>query len=244
MKAKTKKARFEYFKIPNSTPESYSERLIDIPSRGSIICGIRHYSGLKEKPSLINEFKIFNPKYLRYYSKRKIESNETGGCYLVQQSSKIKHCVKFNQEDDLELLSPQNTDYYKWYIEEYKQFHKSYSELADKVQFNSKELMEASRKDGLLKEVLYKGESIGLIAAIKEDFLGHKAIYFIELLTKMQWRKKGFAKAMQRKFIVENTNENELVWGMVDIENQPSFKTATANSRKIVRCENFLPVVT
>lgn len=259
----TKKARFDFFNLPNTTPNDYTEYIVTIPDKGRVICGIRHLSAQKEKPFLqiltsfkaskeelktiyenflSDKFKVFNPRYLQFYTSCAIESDKTGAAYLVQKASVIKGNLKFEIEDAIELNAPKSEQYYDWYEYEYRMFHTKNPSLAHKVPLNSKSLMEESRKAGLLKEVIYKDEVIGLIAALSSNFLGEKGKYFIEILLRENWKNKGFAKAIQRKFVSEYVHEDEIVWGTIDVNNIPSFNTALANLRVPIRYENFVKI--
>jgi len=257
---KVKTGRCNFFKIPDTEKEHYQEHLINISDNKKIICGIRHFGGKSDKPflniltnftttkkelleiyssSLYKHFELFNPKYLRYYTQQKVLSNKTSNAYLVQNAAIIKSEVLYEKEKDLHLTTPENDYYYKNYINEYEKFYTINPNLKNKVPYNSMELMEASRKDGLLKEVTYKGEQVGIIAALKDDFLGHNGIYFIDILVKEDWKRKGLAKAIQRKFINETCKKDEVIWGTIDMDNKPSLMTAKANLRREIRYENF-----
>lgn len=256
-------SRCEFYKIPDVEKEHYQEYMVSITDKGKVICGIRHLN-MQPDAAFINiltnfktsqkelldiyqtylhkYFELFKPKYLRYYTNNKILSDIRNNCYLVQMASVIKEKIIFEEEKNMTLITPINESYYKDYQNEYEKFHQKYPDLKNKVPCNDLKLMENSRKDGLLKEVKYQGKSIGLIAGLRDDFLGHPAIYFIEILLKENWRGKGLAKAMQRKYINEISAANEIVWGTIDMANQPSIMTAKANLRKAVRYENFVKI--
>jgi len=215
-------SRYDFFKIPDAEKEHYQEYAVDIPQKGKVICGIRHLnmqpdvafvnilSNFKTSKKELLEihqaylhkyFKPFKPKYLRYYTNQKILSDLRSQCYLVQMASTIKKEKTFEEEKNMTLITPENDSYYKDYQNEYEKFHQKNPDLKNKVPCNDFKLMEKSRKDGLLKEVKYQGKSIGLITGRRDDFLGHPGMYFTEMLLKENWRGKGLAKAMQRKFI-------------------------------------------
>jgi len=258
---KVREDRHKYFNISNTEIEDYAERILDLDNNRKVICGIRHLGGQVDQPfvnilsnftttktelmelynfKLSKYFAPFKPKHLRYYSKNKIASNEIRNSYLVQNAATIKKGIQFDLEKDLNLISPDNYDYYNNYKAEYEKFLMKNPNFKNIVQLNDLELMETSRKAGLLKTAEYKGETIGLIAGLKDDFLGKPAVYFIEILVNQGWKRKGFAKAIQRKFINDVCQEDEIVWGTIDMENQASIKTAKANLREEIRYENFM----
>jgi len=194
------------------------------------------------KAYLDKYFKPFNPLYLRYYTNQIIESDRRNNCYMVQNASIIKKEIIFEQEKDINLITPQSDHYYKEYVTAYEIFHQKNPHLKNIVACNDLKLMELSRNAGLLKEVMHKDGTIGLIAALNSEFLGHPGVYFIELLLKERWRGKGLAKAMQRKYINQICKDDEIVWGTIDLINKPSLMTAKANLRKAIRYENFVKI--
>lgn len=262
-KIETKTARFNFFNIPNTNPEDYAEYLVVIPEKGALICGIRHLCSQREEPFvhllpafkttkeelldlyhhyLSDSFKVFKPKKLRFYTSNKIDADEFGMVHLVQKASVIKSNVQFELEKEIDLIAPQSANYYHWYAENYRFFHEANPEIALKVPVNDQELMEESRVAGLLREASYKGVIVGLIAALPTPFLGNEGVYFIDILLKEEWRGKGVAKAIQRKFIDIIVANDALVWGTIDVANKASFNTARANLRKKVRYENFIAI--
>lgn len=260
----TKTARFNFFNIPDTKEEDYTEYLVKILDKGYVIGGIRHFNSQPEEPfvNMLTSFKlsdteellelykaffseklgVFKPQYIRYYSSKKIESDRNGIIYLVQESSTIKSKVKFEKEDEIDLVIPEATSYYDWYAREYKIFHQANPTLVQSVPMNTKDLMEESRRKGLLRVVKFQEETIGLIAALPTEFLGRKGICFIEILIKERWRNRGLGKAIQRKYIDSIKNADEIVWGTIDANNEASLNTALANSRMEIRYENFIKI--
>ena len=258
---KTKLARFKHFNIPQVKPEDYKEHIISLDNDRKIICGIRHSGGNKEMPfvnietnfksskkellqiyeeHLVNYFQKFTPNHLRYYTKNKAFKNINSSCYLIQKASIIKNKNPHKEEKMIELIQPKADSYYDWYVKGYQTFHENFPELKANVQINSKKSMDNSLKDGLLKIAKYNGEKVGLIAADNSSFLGNPGIYFIEIFIDQKWKGKGLAKSIQRKFIDTVSTGNEIIWGTIDYQNKPSYKTAIANNRVPVRFENFV----
>jgi len=87
-------------------------------------------------------------------------------------------------------------------------------------------------------EVYMKGKKIGLIAEERSPFLGHSGVYFHEIFISKKWKGKGLAKAIQRKFV----NDDDFIWGTIDAQNLPSYKTALVNKRRPIRFECFLKI--
>jgi len=260
-KQTTKDARYKNLKVKNATPEDYTERIIEIEKGKIIITGIRHANGNTAMPFvniwtnfytseaelkeiynffLFDYFKVFEPKEIRYFTKNLIPSNTISSCYLVQKSSEIKNIKPHPEEQDMKLISPADTTYYDWYVTGYKNFHAQFPTLENSVPLNSLAVMEESNAAGLLKLAIYKGKEIGLIAATREAFLGMDGLYFLEIFMDENYKGKGLAKSIQRKFVAEFSQDEDFIWGTVDYHNKPSFKTALSNKRLAIRFENCI----
>ncbi len=256
-----KQTRHKTIGVLGSTAEDYTEYNVEIDSGRNIICGIRHMNLNKDFPFVTLEtnfksskaeildvyqkhlssyFEVFQPKWIRYYTKERNELNMTGSCYLVQQSNKIYESKHFTHKNRIKLYSPKDDDYFQWYVDGYKAFNEKVPELAVHVSSNSFELMDECNKEGLLKLVEYQGQLIGLIAADRSEFLGAKGLYFNEIFLTEAYKGKGLAKEVQRDFILEVCKDNEIVWGTIDYKNQASYRTALSNDRKPIRFENFV----
>jgi hypothetical protein len=120
-----------------------------------------------------------------------------------------------------------------------REFHHDNPDLKWKVTLNSKETMNESFEQGLLFFAKINNEKIGLIAAIRENFLGRPGIYFNEIFISKKWREKGLAKIVQRQFLEEVCCDNEVIWGTIDAANSPSYRTALSNGRIPIRYESF-----
>lgn len=254
-------SRCKYFAVPNTTSSDYAEKLLALSSDMKIIYGIRHMGGNKEMPfinlksnfrissakqaisiynNIKDEFIAFNPLYLSFWSPTKVDVDFVGSIYLVANSSKIKAMKPWDSEASLNLKKVLDDSYYDWYKSGYEEFHKDRPDLEKKVTVNSLESMRDSLEQGLMYKVYLDGEQIGLIAAEKSKFLGHYGLYFHEIFITKKWKGKGLAKAIQRKFIEMNTENDDFIWGTVDSHNLPSYKTAQSNNRKAIRFECFI----
>jgi len=262
-KETTKQARLKHLQIEGVVAEDYTEHLISLDQHKKILCGIRHMGGNSEfpfvhtstnfkveEPELVEiyqthlkeHFEKFKPNYIRYYKTEASENNEMGSCYLVQKASVIKSLKPHSEEANIELLLPEDDAYYEWYKEGYEKFHQAFPDLKPNVPINDKKMMEESRENGLLRIAHYQNQPIGLIAAEREDFLGAKGCYFIEIFIEENHKGKGLAKNIQRKFIDHFTEEEDLIWGTIEYQNKPSLKTALSNKRLPIRFENFIKI--
>jgi len=257
----TKKARLEHFKIDGSVLEDYSERVLCLDGDRKVIYGIRHMGGKRDTPFVYfapnfpicsksealeiyqhvkTQFIVFNPLYLSFWTKDKVDADFLGSIYMVSTSRNFNELDVWEGESKLKFEDILDDSYYDWYKRGYEEFHADCPELEKKVGINSSSSMKDSLEQGLLKFVTIDGERIGLIAAEKSDFLGHDGIYFMEIYIERKWRGKRFARAIQRKFVVNFTNGHEYIWGTIDRSNLPSYRTAFSNGRRPVRLECFI----
>lgn len=114
--------------------------------------------------------------------------------------------------------------------------------LKKRVTVNSIESMRESIDQGLLYEAHLDGQRVGLIAGERSSFLGHPGIYFQEIFISKDFKGIGLAKALQRKFVRESSNDGEYIWGTIDSLNLPSYRTAIGNGRIPIRYECFLKI--
>jgi hypothetical protein len=256
----TKKARLEYFKIKGVKEDDYNERVLDLDEHRSIIYGIRHKGANKNVPfiriranfnitslnqvkfiaeKIEHEFKVFKPLYINFHSKDKLDVTLHGCILMVSPVVNIKNLKPWKKENDISLIEVNDESYYDWYVRGYQEFHKASPELIFNVPVNSKRIMDDSKDQNLLFYIEYNGSRIGLIAAEKSSLLGRDGLYFNEIFISKDWKGKGLAKQVQRKFIDLYGNDHELVWGTIDSMNLPSYKTAYSNGRRPIRFECF-----
>lgn len=258
----TKEKRHQRFQIPDTGPEEYAERLIDLGSAGAVICGIRHLnlnparpfielranfslSGPDEVRALSNRvapyFTAFDPKWIAVHARQPMGA-ESRNVYMVQRARVIQAMPAWPAEADIELRAVSGQGYFEAYRAGYVAFHERNSHLADSVPANPLEVMEESREAGLLYALVLDGRSAGLIAAVRADFLGHPGLYFNEIFISPPFTGKGLAKAFQRKFIAEKGSSDAIVWGTIAARNLPSYKTAIANQRRAIQYESFVQI--
>lgn len=253
--------RLDYFKFPNVRKEDYLERVIDLGEHKKVLCGIRHFGGNKEMPfvslatnfaleskeealqiyqTIKKHFSVFRPLYLSFYSNVENIADFYGSIDMVALASQIKKITPWHGEDILEFEPITDDSFYEWYKKGYEEFHEDRKDLKAKVTVNSLEVMKGSVEASLIFYASINGEKVGLIAAERSDYLGHPGVYFNEIFLMRNWKGKGLAKAMQRKFVAKFCKDNELIWGTIDSHNLPSFNTAKANGRKPIRYECFI----
>ena len=256
-----KKQRANFFNI--GQPDDYQEHIVDIGDNKMLICGIRYIgcdlnypfvkitanfqiSNKKEAKELYeivkSRFSIFSPKFVSFYTAQKFEADRFGYVYMVAPFDKINSSSAWENDGKVKLKKITNDSYYDWYCQGYDEFHIERPDLKGRVQVNSKEKMNESLEQGLLYYALIKNEKVGLISGVKSDFLGHKGLYFNEILVRKEWKGNSLAKIIQQKMIKEAGSFSDFVWGTIDFRNQPSLRTALSNGRRPVRYENFIEV--
>ncbi|WP_372365062.1 hypothetical protein [Candidatus Uabimicrobium sp. HlEnr_7] len=259
---KVKDKRHEYFKIDGSCSNDYTEKILSLGTGKKVIYGIRHFGGNRDFPfvhfqpnfSLSSkeevvyvyqkvkaEFEMFCPLYVNFWSNIQLEGTSLGCVYMVSTSKNMQELPPWNKEKQISFEDICDHSYYDWYKKGYDAFHCDFPKLKDRVTVNDLDTMRTSLDQGLLKFVIYKGERIGLIAAEKSSFLDHPGIYFNEIYIEKKLKGQGLAKAIQRKFVTLFT-KNSFIWGTIDAQNLPSYKTALTNARTPIRYECFVKI--
>lgn len=256
-----KRARAAHFKI--GKPDDYAEKILSLSNDRKLIYGIRHKGGnrdisfvslranfelfskkevLEIYGKILSEVNVFEPRFVVFHSKRKGDADFFGQVEMVGGAKEVKSIDPWGAEESLALVPIVDESFYDWYCKGYKKFHQQFPDLAAKVPVNSLSVMKESQDQGLLCWAYLDGAKVGVIAALRRDFLGHPGIYFNEIFISEENRGKGLAKAIQRKFVEENAKDDELVWGTIDSGNLSSFKTASANGRRPLRFECFINI--
>lgn len=258
--SEVKMSRWNYFKIPNTKVNDFEERVLDLGGGKKLIYGIRHLGGDRSTPflylkpnykflsksdvfnvydSIKRNVSIFKPLYLCWWSDNVVDADIIGSTYMVACASDIKKIKPWDDETLLDLKRVTDDSFYSWYKRGYENFHKQTPSLKKKVTMNSLESMKDSMESGLLYDVMIGKERIGLISAERSPLLGHPAIYFHEIYIDNNWRGRGLAKSIQRKFILQNAKAGDYIWGTIDNSNLSSYKTALSNRRRPIRYECF-----
>ncbi|KEQ11533.1 GNAT family N-acetyltransferase [Endozoicomonas numazuensis] len=241
-------SRLDYIGIGEAS--DYLNHLIET-DEGSVIAGIRHLGGDKEKPFVfvwpsfkINSirkiihnispyFEIFKPDHYCYWSRP--DCNDSGE--VVVQQRFIGRIAEMHKSDFF-LLKPES--YYEWYKSEYDQFHKDNPEYINRIQVNSKEVMDSSQKEGLLYLYTQGVDKLGLIAGENDTFLDEKSIYINELLIAHNYRGKGYANNLLSSFIA--LLDAEYLICDIDSDNIPSTKAALRSGQSVFSQEVFVSV--
>ncbi|MGB1019160.1 MAG: hypothetical protein ACPGVH_08810 [Chitinophagales bacterium] len=250
---------FENVNIPNTKAEDFKERIIETSS-GKILIGIR-FLGMdiskpfvnvwtsfaieKELENIIEickqEFKIFKPKHIRFWSKNKKQKNVCQN-HIVGNIQEICVSKKPINYENVALEKITNLDFYAWYEKMYTQFHKDFPELKAYVSINSLETFTDIMKQKMCYFIYFEGEKVGLIAANKDECLGMSSIYMYEIIIDKKFKGKKIATASQRKLIELHKESYTYINGNIDSRNIPSTKNALRLGRKIISSEILLPI--
>jgi len=242
------KERAAYFQIAEAS--DYSNHLIET-DEGCVIAGIRHLGSDRNTPfifvwptfkissvanivdSVLPYFEMFKPGLMCYWCRPDCSDS---GARVVQQRfiGQISEMIK----DDLPLC--QSQQYYEWYKSEYDKFHLEKPEFKNRIQINSKAVMDGSAKEGLLYLLIRDQNKIGLISGERERFLNKPAIYLNEILIAQRYRGRGYAKRLLASFV--NTLDADYFVCDIDADNLPSIQTALRSGQKVFSQEIFVRI--
>ena len=239
---------------------------IEIPGQhqSSVLAGIRFLSGNRDLPfieietdfpiqaveqlrliqaAITNSFRVFEPKFISFWTSAQTEFTDKkniskGRQYVAGFLNDLK-LDSSDYESPISLERLESLDFFPWYEDQYEKFHSDFPLLKDKVPINSKDCMQVALEQGLMFEARLGTERIGLIAAEAEHFMGIKAIYMLEILVDKKYRTKGYGKTLEKKFLQQQQNKFDLVWGTIDSSNLGSLGAALSLGRKPIRTEYF-----
>ena len=265
-----KEERARFFNVSNTCADDYAERVIEVSKGKYVLAGIRHVDANPEKPFIhiwpdfviedkeqLHEianissqvFSKFAPKHISVWLNpvsalaQDVEKEITPNLrYMAGYAQDVRSLSFPKHYEALTLKRVQESNYYEWYEDIYRAFHRECPELKNWVPTNDFEDMENSRRQGLLYYALHDDQKVGIIAGEERSLLGESGVYFIEILLDKTMRGKGFAPVLQRQFIENLDHSYELIWGTIDAHNIPSTKTSLKTGRHAVRAEYFIPI--
>lgn len=251
--------RAAYFSVPGTVPLDYSEKFYLLSDGRVVLAGIRHLSGdagrpfvhfvlpftpLRKDLAVLRDFATtafskFSPKQFSF-SQRPGDFSQASRCHVVGRIQEIRGRPAFDSIPGLSFRPFRFESDLEWYRSAYEEFHASLPHLKEWVPLTDEEELRRSEEDGLIFVVEIAGRLAGLIAAEKRGLLGASGAYMNELLLVPPFKGRGFAPAIQRKFIDEFLTDVELIWGTIDSRNLSSMRTALRVGRKVIRSEYFL----
>ena len=261
--------RCNWFNVPGTTIDDFSNIIIQIDNEGDVLAGIRHVGGNPGRPFvymwpgftirhedeldrikeiILPYFNKFSPQYLNFW----LDPLSDLGKLLEKKSCTAQQCfagvagnIKNNplpgNYNNIRLVTVKDDSYYSWYKKEYDDFHESRPELKDWVELNDPALMEKCRKEKLLFMAMVDNRQAGLIAGEIKNFLGTKAVYINEIMTAACFRGKKYAECIIRAFVNQLEPDIQMIWCYIDSRNIPSTKTALKSGQRIISREFFYP---
>jgi hypothetical protein len=206
--------------------------------------------------SVRREFSVFSPKSVALWlsPERILKLQEVTGKaksgqvvigahakYILENNSLLLIDEKRYDRANMKLQAIDSMEFYEGYAEAYAQFHNMQPILRNKVPKTSREDLKRAIDQGLAFHFILNGEEAGLIAAERRGYIGMVGIYFLELFLYEGFRGRKLASHLQRRFVESVTlNSKDFVWGTIDLQNQPSLRTALSLGRRVVSQEVFL----
>ncbi len=264
--------RKQYYDFKNINTKDYLNRAIPLDSKRSVFAGIRHVGGHAEKPFIsawlnypltnweeVEElrevlpplFAKFHPLHVALWAdphsfvgKQLTSLAEPTQQIVMGLTQNIAHLIlpKPSRGKDLELESVTDQSYRPWYNNVCNSFEAERPDLIPWVPRNSEETMNKSIQEGLIALGKLKGETLGIISGEHIDILGMKGLYLNEILIDPKFKRLGWAKYLEQKFIQLFGKEYDVVWGTIDAKNLPSLKTAKSLGRQVVCTQFFVPL--
>lgn len=261
------KARFKHFKIPKTKISDYEQKLIKIGEKDKfVLAGIRHMGGNASKPfiyiwpnfmikqadikdivkNVYPHFKVFKPLHINFWINPTLLSKyELDEKFFTVQQSFIGNVIKLNSKNPsttkskFKLEQVKSSEYYKWYENEYNNFHIMKPEMKERIPINDIESMEKCRKENLLYYGVLNNEKVGIIAAEKSGIFGLEAIYINEIMIAKDYRGNKYSELLLSHFINILPKFVEVLWCNIDCENIPSTKTAIYSGQEVFSVECF-----
>jgi len=251
---------FDYCYVNDAEPDDYKNQIIELSPTHQIMCGIRFFN-LDLKRAYINiehtnfeewnmdlfnnaaiaikeRYKIFNPFAYRilsveeYSHKYPILNFTKDLSYYVGLKGNILELEKPIKYDLIELVRPQNLDFYSLYQGLVEFYVDENPGAEDYVFALTKKDIERLHKDQTLFSVYIDEQWAGITAverATKKYLEGYQIVE--EILIK-KFRGKNFGSAMQHKLIeIMPGDDYTLIFGEIHENNIPSRKTAARNGR-------------
>lgn len=261
------KARFKHFNISKTKISDYEQKLIKIGKTDKfVLAGIRHMGGNANKPfiyiwpnfmikqadikdivkNVYPYFKVFKPLHINFWINPILLSKyELDEKFFTVQQSFIGNVIKLNSKNSttakskFKLEQVKSSEYYKWYKNEYNNFHIMNPDMKERIPINDIELMEKCRKENLLYYGVVNNKKVGIIAAEKNDVFGLKGIYINEIMIAKDYRGNKYSELLLSHFINILPKFVEVLWCNIDCENIPSTKTAIYSGQEVFSVECF-----
>jgi hypothetical protein len=257
-------------KIRGTKPQDFQNKLLDLDDGRQVIAGIRfvglnpnrpfidittdylfqnNHDKLELRTSLEEAFPRFRVNLVRFRGAP--EFFEQSGLEWIKDMSWwagdiAKSAQKTKAITDLKIeikkLDPSSIIHFLQ--DNFEILHNRKPELRDHVTCADIAPLMNSYDQGLCYGAYFdSGILVGMISAIKSDFLGIKAIKILEELVFTQYRGKGLGKLLQYEFTKSLASKgygDQKLFGSIHHLNTPSARVASSNHRFIHYQDRFL----
>lgn len=251
---------FDYCYVSGAEPKDYKNQVIELSPEHQIMCGIRFFN-LDLKRAYVNiehtnfeqwnmdlfnsaaiaikeTYKVFNPfayrilSSLEYSKKYPILNFTKDLSYYVGLKGNILSLQKPIKYDQVELVRPQNLDFYSLYQGIVEFYINDNPGAEDYVFALSKKDMQRLHKEQTLFYAYIDEQWAGVTAVERATEKYLEGYLIVEECLIKKFRGKNFAPAMQHKLIeLMPGDEYTLIFGEIHENNIPSRKTAARNGR-------------
>jgi len=251
---------FDYCYVDGAEPTDYKNQIIELSPKHHIMCGIRFFN-LDLKRAYVNiehtnfeqwnmdlfnsaaiaikeKYQVFKPfayrilSALEYSKKYPILNFTKDLSYYVGLKGNILSLQKPIKYDQVELVRPQNLDFYSLYQGIVEFYINDNPGAEDYVFALSKKDMERLHKEQTLFYAYIDEQWAGVTAVERATEKYLEGYLIVEECLIKKFRGKNFAPAMQHKLIeLMPGDEYTLIFGEIHENNIPSRKTAARNGR-------------
>lgn len=255
------KKRYHFFKIDQTSPEDFRERIVMLDSERFLMAGIR-FRGLNVNRPMIGivanfnihspedlqliskklkaEFALFRPQTFMFKMSAHLVPNPTLLADRFTVAGLLTEIVAnklADRSEKIELKALDHSNFYPVYLEEYQIFHQKNPSLIDEVKAESLEDFQEAMSNRLCFEIFINNERAGIIAGTKLAYYGQSGVCILEEILYDRYKGQGFGPYIQKAFAEQIAHDYKILWGTISHLNQPSLKTALKNSRRIEEIE-------
>ncbi|HET6512215.1 MAG TPA: GNAT family N-acetyltransferase [Candidatus Kapabacteria bacterium] len=178
-----------------------------------------------------DEYSRFAPDRIRYFAldaRPLLPDDQEDFAFFVGEINEIRKRPRPRRYSDVEVRPSASLEFYPKLQKVYQELDR---ETGQELTPEGRESLQSSLEQGLLYEAFIDGEWAGMISAhiMTERFL--TGVFIVEEVIAEKFRGKGYAPAMQRKFI-ECLQDGKLVFGEILWWNERSRKTALRVGRE------------
>lgn len=192
-----------------------------------------------EIQNIFKRYEMFEPTHIEFYANYGVDMD-----FLFQYKVTLDQVVVAGhifslrknplpvRYNEIEIVPADDMKFYEKYSDEYDFFHNQNEINRTLTRKETYETMNELMKIGCVYKVIIENEYVGIFAVQKSNILFLEGYVIIEELLFNDFRKKGYAPALQRKMIdTINANETDIIFGTIHSKNYASLDTATKCGR-------------